>query len=472
MRGDPRRPARLLLLLSSPFGEARMDATDSFTQTPAGAPKATTDRNKTRAVRARPAKPVLAPWLRAQSINVTRHAAALRPFRRAEFGGGPAIPSEGHIQAVNALMGTLRRGLLKMSDRVTKAASAAQAQPSTELLSETMRRKDHAHQWVQGIERIWDFYFELFGQRQGVYGDWLLSCDRIALDCYQAAYTGIGKARPVPAPPPFCYMRTGFAPATFRRGIPLRRLGRQLNPFPLVQLPYHRLVNPWTLGAMLHETSHNLQSDLGLSRDIPRAIARTLLDAGVPENVVRIWTRWNREMFADLSAVLLGGPEIVASLMDVVGRAPDVVFAYNDRGPHPTPYLRTLINVELLRRMGFVEDAERYRRAWTSIYRRPDADTLPKGLIESFATACPAAVDAMCFRPYPSLGGKSYAASIRFGDKERQMTEEAAKRLAAGVDPGIIPARFLIGAARIALDRKLARPGVIATNFYLELARR
>ena len=52
------------------------------------------------------------------------------------------------------------------------------------------------------------------------------------------------------------------------------------------------------------------------------------------------------------------------------------------------------------------------------------------------------------------------------------MTVEAAGRLAAGVDPGIVPARFLIASARIALDRKLARPGVIAKNFYLELARR
>lgn len=449
-----------------------MDATDSFIETPAGAPLATAERSRTRRVRARPPKPVLAPWLRAQSINVTRHAAALRPFRRAEFGGGPAIPSEGHIQAVNALMGALRRGLLKMSDRVTKAASAAQVEPSTELLSETMRRKDHAHRWVQGIERIWDFYFELFGQRQGAYADWLLSCDRVALDCYQAAYTGIGKARPIPAPPPFCYMRTGFAPATFRRGIPLRRLGKQLNPFPIVQLPYHRMVNPWTLGAMLHETSHNLQSDLGLSHDVPKTIAKALLEADIPKNVVKIWTRWNCEMFADLSALLLGGPEIVASLMDVVGRAPDVVFAYNGRAPHPTPYLRPLINVELLRRMGFVEEAERYRRAWTSIYPRPDAGMMPAGLLELFPTASRIAVNAMCFHPYPSLGGKSYAASIRFGEKERQMTEEAAKRLAANVDPGILPARFLIGAARIALDRKLARPGVIAKNFYLELARR
>ncbi|MGB6310412.1 MAG: hypothetical protein WBF89_21745, partial [Steroidobacteraceae bacterium] len=389
-----------------------------------------------------------------------------------EFGPGAASPSEGHIQAVNGLLKSLRRGLLKMSGRVTAASRRAQREPRTELLSEVVRRKDRAQHWVQGTERIWDFYFELFGQRQSQYADWLLSCDRIALDCYQAAYTGLGTARSVPAPPPFCYMRTGFAPATFRRGIPLRRLGKQINPFPLVQLPYHRLVNPWTLGAMLHETSHNLQSDLGLSRDIPRNIARALLDAQVPKSVAKIWTRWNREMFADMSALLLGGPEIVGALMDVLGRAPAAVFAYRERGPHPTPYLRTLINVELLRRMGFAEDAARYRRAWIKIYPPPPAGAMPPGLLETFPKACKIAVDVMCYRPYRSLGNKPFAEVIHFGDKEQQMTEEAARRLAAGIDPGIVPARFLIGAARIAMDRKLARPGVIAKKFYLELARR
>jgi len=61
------------------------------------------------------AAPVLLPWLRAQSINVTRHAAALRPFKREEFGPGASAPSEGHIQSVNSLITKLREGLLKMS---------------------------------------------------------------------------------------------------------------------------------------------------------------------------------------------------------------------------------------------------------------------------------------------------------------------------------------------------------------------
>lgn len=415
---------------------------------------------------------VLVPWLRAQSINVTRHAAALRSFRREEFGTGAASPSEGHIQAVNTLMGSLRRGLLKMTKKVAEAAAAASSEPISSRLQHAMELKEHAHNWVQAIERIWDFYFELFGQRQGQYAEWLLGCDRIAMDCYQVAYTGLGTARSIPAPPPFCYMRTGFGPATFRRGIPLRRLGKKLNPFPLVQLPYHRLVNPWTLGAVLHEVSHNLQSDLGLARDVPRSIALRLLRAGCARAVASIWTRWNREMFADMSALLLGGPGVVPSIMDVVGRGPETVLSFNPRGVHPTPYFRMFINFELLRRIGFPEEAEQYRRAWTRIYPNPGAGSIPRAMLDSFPQANALAVDAMCFQPYPSLGNKSLAQAIRFQPKEQKMIEEAARRMAAGVDPGIIPERFLIGAARLALDRRLARPGVIVKNFYQELARR
>ena len=415
---------------------------------------------------------VLTPWLRAQSINVTRHAAALRPFRREEFGTGAAIPSEGHVQAVNFMITSLRRGLLKMTTRVTESAAAANEQPSTARLQRALERKENAHNWVQAIERIWDFYFELFGQRQGQYAEWLLGCDRISMDCYQVAYTGLGAARSIPAPPPFSYMRTGFGPATFRRGIPLSRLGKRLNPFPLVQLPYHRLVNPWTLGAVLHEVSHNLQSDLGLGKAIPREVALRLLQAGCARSVAKTWARWNREMFADMSALLLGGPGVVASLMDVIGRGPETVLTFNPQGVHPTPYFRMFINLELLRRMGFPDEAEHYRRVWSRIYPRPTAFGMPRTMLDSFAEANALAVDSMCFRPYPSLGNKSLAQVIRFQPKEQKMIEEAARRMAAGVDPGIVPERFLIGAARLALDRRLARPGVIATNFYRELARR
>jgi hypothetical protein len=415
---------------------------------------------------------LLEPFAREQALNATRHAAALRPFKRQEFGAGPEAPSEGHIQVVNNLVGSLRQGLLNLTKRVSEAASTAVADRSTPTLQRLVRRKEQAHTWVQGIEKIWDFYFELFGQRQGQYGMWLLSCDRIALDCYQTAYLGVGAPKSIPAPPPFCYMRTGFSPATYRRGIPLRKLGKQLNPFPLIQLPYHRLVNPWTLGAILHEVSHNLQSDLGLNMAVPKRIARTVLRAGGSPKLASTWTRWNRETFADMSGLLLGGPAIVGSLFDTIGRSPESVSHFIPGKPHPTPFLRSLISCELLRRMGFEDESRQFQKLWLRIYRRPQPDSIPAEMVQTFPEMNRVIVQAICYEPFQELGGKSLAETIRFGAKEQLMIEEAARRLAAGNDPGIIPERFLIGAARAALDRRLARPGTISENFYRELSRR
>jgi hypothetical protein len=413
---------------------------------------------------------ILLPWLRAQSINVTRHAAALRPFKADEFGNGAEAPTAGHLQAVNKLITGLRSGLLSISEKVSKATTTTIEEPSAARLQDLMRKKANAHQWVRAIEKIWDFYFELFGQRQTRYSKWLLSCDRIGLDCYRASYLGLAIAKTIPAPPPFSYMATGFSPATFRRGIPLKRLGKQLNPFPLIQLPYHRLVNPWTLGAVLHEISHNLQNDLGLSRDIPRTVGLKLLRAGASKQVTRTWVRWNREMFADMSGMMLGGPCFIGSLMDILARGPETVVYYSSKGPHPTPYLRMLINTELLRRMGFDSESKQYQKAWTRIYPSPSSGNIPPALLKSFQEFCPVAVDAMCYQPYRSLGNRSLAKVLNFGGKEQQMIEEAAQRLAAGVDPGIIPERFLVGAVRMALDRRLARPEVLTKNFYKALA--
>src|SRR5262245_37182520 len=77
---------------------------------------------------------VMLPWVRAQAINVNRHAAALRPFRRNEFGDTAASPTEGHLRAVNELIKTLRDDLLKLTAGVTHTADAATSEPSTRNL--------------------------------------------------------------------------------------------------------------------------------------------------------------------------------------------------------------------------------------------------------------------------------------------------------------------------------------------------
>ena len=407
-----------------------------------------------------------------QATNVERHLDAVRPFRWSEFGDPATGPSRAHLVAVNSMMATLRRPLFTATKAVRRAAEAAAETPTPDLLDEVLYAKSRAHHWVRATERVWDFYLELFNQRQGPFAPWLVACDRIALDCYQYSYLGIGRWRPIPTPPPFCYLETGGGPATSRRGIPLRRLANRLNPFPLIQLPYHRLVNPWTLGAVLHEVSHNLQNDLGLARVIPLQVAVRLLKAGLPRSVAAIWVRWNREIFADLSGLLLGGPATVGSLFDVIGRTGLESLRFAPHGVHPVPYLRAKLSIELLRRMGFGQHADSYAGMWRKLYPRAKLIDAPGGLMRTAGRAIPEVVDAMCYTAFPALGKRSLAQVMRFEQKEQAMIEEAAERLAHGTSPGVVPERFLIGAVRFGLEQRMASPQRLFNYFMEELGRR
>lgn len=429
-------------------------------------------RPATTTVVVQPAAPsFLQRWIRSQAMNGACHKEALRPFRQGEFGTGMASPTEAHRTAANALINALRKPLGDVTRSFAAAAARAAEQSVPERLETFTTRKEDAQRLVEAVEKVWNFYFELFNQRQTQIAPYLLASDRIALDCYQVVYTNLGRARSIPSPPPFSYMEGGFGPATFRRNVLLTKLGKLANPFPLVKLPYHRLVNPWTLGAIPHEVSHNIQSDLGLWTTIPRQLFRTLRGMGIPRETALTWARWHKEMFADLLGVLLIGPAFVSSLMDIVAKSPYATTAFNPRGVHPTPYLRVFIDLELLGRMNFPDDTQVIRRAWTRLYSSPGT-LIPKAMLDTFDDAVHAVVEVMCFQRYEQLGGKALSEVVCFAPRHQVMVHEAAERLAAGVDPGILPERFLIAAARSAHDQRLASPSAISTNFYEALGRR
>ncbi|MDJ0895991.1 MAG: hypothetical protein QNJ92_12690 [Alphaproteobacteria bacterium] len=410
---------------------------------------------------------VLQEWLRAQKVNMHRAALAFSPFAREAFGTGAAAPSPAQMDAANALIVMLRKRLIRIAERLD--ASSRAAGPN---LRRQLELKSRAGRAVGAVERVWDFYYELFNQRQAFFADRLLVADRIALDCYQAVYVNLGRARSVPTPRPFTYIDTGFGPATFRRGVRLSAIGRRSNPFPLITLPPSRLAAPWTLGAIPHEVGHNLQSDLGLWVKIRSQIQHELSRAGHHPLVVKTFGQWHKETFADLIGVLLIGPTYVRSLMDVVGRDVARSTAFNPLGVHPTPVLRVPLNLALVRRMGFEREASDVATAWQQMYPPAVQQNIPPPLRREFATAATRVVDTIIFQPYPELGGVPLAKVIRFDAETAKLIDQAATRLAKGTNPGILPERFLIAAIRRAFDRRLAPPGQLARNFYDALARR
>ena len=412
-------------------------------------------------------------WLAIQAINLTRHSRSLRPFVRDEFGTGPAAPSEAHIEAVNRFIDGLRARLVEGARWVEAAAAIARREPIAARLRVLLERKQQVGNRVLYVEGIWDFYFDLFVQRLSTFNERLRAVDRIAANCYEDLYLGLGTAQPTPSLLPFSYANSGFSPATYRRGVPLRRLRHNPNLFPLIMLPQHRLDNVWALSSVLHEVSHNLQADLGLWEELPIRIYERLTGGGrLAPDVARVWARWHKEMMADMFALVLGGPAAVESLMDVVARAPASTLRYNPLGVHPTSYLRVLISLVLMRRIGFSRLADDLLRVWKRLYPQVTSADIPPAIWRTFGTASELAVDTMAFQPYRQFGGKSLTQLVPFGPQQLVVVEQAGRRLAAGQDPGTVPVRFMIGAARFAIDHRLASPQVITDNFYRTLGRR
>jgi len=145
---------------------------------------------------------------------------------------------------------------------------------------------------------------------------------------------------------------------------------------------------------------------------------------------------------------------------------------FNPMGVHPTPYLRVLISLTLLRRMGFEKMATDLRRVWQRLYPRLTPADIPPPTMETFQRASELAVDTMAFQPYRQFANKSLAQVLKFGPKEMTIVEQAGRQLAAGKEIGAVPARFMVGAARFALDNRLASPQAITDNFYRTLGRR
>jgi hypothetical protein len=163
---------------------------------------------------------------------------------------------------------------------------------------------------------------------------------------------------------------------------------------------------------------------------------------------------------------------MVESQTELLAQSVESTVFFKDTAHHPVPYLRVYPGFALLDRLGFSSIARQLRASWERLYPKALATRLPKWLTSRFHEATSVAVEGICFTPYPQLGDKRLADVVTFGAKENAMVEEAAERLAAGIDPGIVPERFLIGAAGIALTRRRATPGVVARNFYQAMERR
>jgi hypothetical protein len=353
-------------------------------------------------------------------------------------------PSEAHFAAVNRRLSLIGAAIARQVAATEALAAASNRSFRARLTSMAMVERE-----VDRARRMFGMFFEIFSQRGSDFAPALAAHDVIAADCYGAVRKVLPGIFPKAMLKPLTYMEHSFSPATNRRGIALARLMGDTNPFPVIRIPWDR-DNPWQ-PVFLHEVAHNLHSDMGLWHENALAVGNRLTRMRFDPLVVTVYRRWHKEIFADLAALLLGGTPSAWGMMEFLAHPGTRSLTYRPGGAHPTGWFRALILAEMVRRMGFPEEAAKMEKVWRTLYDPRRGHRLPPQLLSAAPRVVPAVVDEIAFQPRRALAQHALADAIPFGRGDEARIRHAGLRIAAGRLPRDLPPRFYVTASRVAL---------------------
>jgi hypothetical protein len=355
----------------------------------------------------------------------------------------PYAPSRSHFSAANkrlAKIGAVIAGRIAHTEAARDHSDPGQRLTAMALIEREVDRARHT----------FGMLFEVFSQRGSDFAPALAAHDVIAADCYAAVRAVLPDIFDGPMLKPLTYMEHSTSPATQRRGVALARLLGDLNPFPVIRIPWDR-DNPWQ-PVFLHEVAHNLQADMGLWQENATALANRLRTEGFDPLVITILRRWHKEIFADLAALLLGGTASAWGMMEFLAHPGTRALTYRPGGAHPTGWFRVLMLSEMLRRMGFPDEARTIEQVWRRLYDPARGHRLPPVLLAAAPRAIPATIDEIAYQPRRNLAQHALADAIPFTREDEARIRRAGIGIAAGRLPRDLPPRFYVTASRVALD--------------------
>jgi len=127
---------------------------------------------------------------------------------------------------------------------------------------------------------------------------------------------------------------------------------------------------------------------------------------------------------------------------------------------------------EMVRRMGFDNEARKMQEIWSALYgRQAAASRIPRRLLQTAPQVIPHVVDEIAYQTRRGLGQRALADVIPFSTEDERVIRAAALSIARGQVPLGLPPRFAVSASRYALARSLAPPKRVAAVVLGHLAR-
>jgi hypothetical protein len=363
-----------------------------------------------------------------------------------------------HFSQIKALS-TLMEAFLRSQQQVVDALNP---QDKDQFLGRIL----DAVEEIIRAQGVWDYYRDKLHQRFSPdFEASLRVADVMAWDCYypvlQEAQGSKLVAKSQMREPPLCYYMADFSPLTWVRGtqpddLRDRKGATVLTPIPVIAIPWDHAENLWELLSVPHEVGHDIEADLNLRPTLLRSLRMALQKVPVPPERIAVWESWLAETFADLVALQLVGPSFTDTLMHILILPPQVVTSFNRSDPHPTPYVRVLMNAAYIRglirgagrevqeqRDQVVKRAERIERVWNSLYGAPPA-------LQEYRDDFNHVFRALMDTPLGDTD-KTIRDLIPFEAADFAQIQDAAQDLEKGQYPGDLRPRHAIAAARMAV---------------------
>ena len=356
------------------------------------------------------------------------------------------------VQAIDVLLtefNTRQRKLLSDLENVSNPASFS---------AKCFALVEH----INRAQRTWDYFRDKLELRfSPTFRGALWIADTVAWDCYRPVLELAADAsiinRHELREPPLAYLSAEFSPATWVRGSRPHdgrdyELGTASLPIPVVEMPWDHLENAWEFLSLHHEVGHDLEADLNLREPLREHLRQSLVDAGVGADRIDVWLPWQGEIFADLVALQLAGPAFVDCLLHVLLLPVPIVVQYDPDVPHPTPYLRILMNAAFVRdmfpnRVEVIQHADRIAALWKDLYK-----SQPR--FDKFQMDFPHVFRALMDTPVNELKNKTVRELIPFSPADDARIRHAAGYILTGQNaPTQLRPRHCISAARLAVTR-------------------
>lgn len=213
------------------------------------------------------------------------------------------------------------------------------------------------------------------------------------------------QAPPFEAPALLCYLDRGIGAAIRRARTRLPGGGE--NPVAIIRVPRERMVGLGIASSLVHEVGHQGAALLDLVPMLRKGMEPMLSAPAGEINPWLSWHRWISEIVADLWSVARVGLSSSLGLINVVSLPRPFVFRANTEDPHPTPWLRVLLSLEMGRQLYPHEEWHRLKALWVQMYPLNRQDVRDRDLILQLARHVPLFVRWMLRQRIAAAGQRS-----------------------------------------------------------------